>query len=256
MNWDWQVFCKDTITGEIVQGCFGRGDDYTYLNWMFKAWGWTAAVSVGALLLALAVGAIIGVLRTLQQDRASGRILNRFGAAWVELFRNIPLLVQIFLWYHVLPTLFPVLRGVPGFALVVLALGFFTSARIAEQVRSGIQALPRGQRYAGMAMGFTTFQTYRYVLLPMAFRIIIPPLTSETMNIFKNSSVAFAVSVAELTMYAMQVQEETGRGVEVYLAVTGLYVISAFAINRIMAWIEKRSRVPGLSAPSMAGGGH
>ena len=81
MSWDWQVFCKDTVTGETVQGCFGRGDDYTYLNWMFKAWGWTAAVSAGALLLALAVGAIIGVLRTLQQDRASGRILNRFGAA-------------------------------------------------------------------------------------------------------------------------------------------------------------------------------
>jgi glutamate/aspartate transport system permease protein len=174
--------------------------------------------------------------------------------AWVELFRNIPLLVQIFLWYHVLPSFFPVLQGVPGFVLVVFALGFFTSARIAEQVRSGIQALPRGQRYAGLAMGFTTFQTYRYVLLPMAFRIIIPPLTSETMNIFKNSSVAFAVSVAELTMFAMQAQEETSRGIEVYLAVTALYVISAFAINRIMAFIEKRARVPGMVAAS--GGGH
>jgi glutamate/aspartate transport system permease protein len=111
-------------------------------------------------------------------------------------------------------------------------------------VRSGIQALPRGQRYAGMAMGFTTWQTYRYVLLPMAFRIIIPPLTSETMNIFKNSSVAFAVSVAELTMFAMQAQEETSRGIEVYLAVTGLYIVSAFAINRIMAFIEKRCACP------------
>ena len=252
MSWDWQVFCQDTMDREVVQSCFGKGGDITYLDWMLSAWGWTVSVSLLALLLALVLGSIIGTLRTLQ-DRP---MIVRLGNAWVELFRNIPLLVQIFLWYHVLPTLFPVLRGVPGFALVVLALGFFTSARIAEQVRSGIQALPRGQRYAGMAMGFTTFQTYRYVLLPMAFRIIIPPLTSETMNIFKNSSVAFAVSVAELTMYAMQVQEETGRGVEVYLAVTGLYVISAFAINRIMAWIEKRSRVPGLSAPSMAGGGH
>ena len=183
-------------------------------------------------------------------------MIVRLGNAWVELFRNIPLLVQIFLWYHVLPTLFPVLRGVPGFALVVLALGFFTSARIAEQVRSGIQALPRGQRYAGMAMGFTTFQTYRYVLLPMAFRIIVPPLTSETMNIFKNSSVAFAVSVAELTMFAMQAQEETSRGIEVYLAVTGLYIVSAFAINRIMAFIEKRVRIPGMVVAGGAGGGH
>ena len=146
------------------------------------------------------------------------------------------------------------MKSVSGFILVVLALGFFTSARIAEQVRSGIQALPRGQRYAGLAMGFTTWQTYRYVLLPNALRIIIPPLTSETMNIFKNSSVAFAVSVTELTLFAMQAQEETGRGIEVYMAVTGLYVISAFAINRIMAFIEKRTRVPGLSAASAAGG--
>ncbi len=180
----------------------------------------------------------------------------RLGNAWVELFRNIPLLVQIFLWYHVVPTMVPAMKGVPGFVLVVFALGFFTSARIAEQVRSGIQALPRGQRYAGMAMGFTTFQTYRYVLLPMAFRIIMPPLTSETMNIFKNSSVAFAVSVAELTMFAMQAQEETSRGIEVYLAVTGLYIVSAFAINRIMAFIEKRVRIPGMVVPGGAGGGH
>ena len=236
MSWDWQVFCQDTMDREVVQSCFGKGGDITYLDWMLSAWGWTVSVSLLALLLALVLGSIIGTLRTLQ-DRP---MIVRLGNAWVELFRNIPLLVQIFLWYHVLPTLFPVLRGVPGFALVVLALGFFTSARIAEQVRSGIQALPRGQRYAGMAMGFTTFQTYRYVLLPMAFRIIIPPLTSETMNIFKNSSVAFAVSVAELTMFAMQAQEETSRGIEVYLAVTTLYILSAFAINRIMAFIEKR----------------
>ena len=121
-------------------------------------------------------------------------------------------------------------------------------------MRAGIQALPKGQRYAGMALGFTTFQTYRYVILPMAFRMILPPLTSESMNLLKNSSVAFAVSIAELTMFAMQVQEETSRGVEVYLAVTGLYVVSAFAINRVMAFIERRARVPGLIAAG--GGGH
>ena len=164
--------------------------------------------------------------------------------------------MHIFVWYHVVPSIFPAMKSLPGFVLVVFALGFFTSARIAEQVRSGIQALPRGQRYAGMALGFTTFQYYRYVLLPMAFRIIVPPLTSETMNIFKNSSVAFAVSVAELTMFAMQAQEETSRGIEVYLAVTGLYIVSAFAINRIMAFIEKRVRIPGMVVAGGAGGGH
>ncbi|EJE50823.1 amine acid ABC transporter, permease protein, 3-TM region, His/Glu/Gln/Arg/opine family [Acidovorax sp. CF316] len=252
MSWDWQVFCQDTMDREVVQSCFGKGGDITYLDWMLSAWGWTVSVSLLALVLALVLGSVIGTLRTLQ-DRP---MIVRLGNAWVELFRNIPLLVQIFLWYHVIPSLFPVMKGVPGFTLVVLALGFFTSARIAEQVRSGINTLPRGQRYAGMAVGFTTFQTYRYVLLPMAFRIIIPPLTSETMNIFKNSSVAFAVSVAELTMFAMQAQEETSRGIEVYLAVTALYVISAFAINRIMAFIEKRARIPGVVVPSGAGGGH
>ena len=250
MSWDWQVFCEDIITREATQSCFGQGGDITYLDWLLSAWGWTVSVSLSALLLALLVGSLIGTLRTL----LNRPWVVRAGNAWVELFRNIPLLVQIFLWYHVLPSLFPALQAVPGFVLVVLALGLFTSARIAEQVRSGIQALPRGQRYAAMALGMSTVQSYRYVLLPMALRIIIPPLTSETMNIFKNSSVAFAVSVAELTMFAMQAQEETTRGVEVYLAVTGLYVISAFVINRIMAFIEQRSRVPGLIAAG--GGGH
>jgi glutamate/aspartate transport system permease protein len=99
-------------------------------------------------------------------------------------------------------------------------------------------------------MGLTLPQTYRFVLLPMAFRIVIPPLTSESMNIIKNSSVAFAVSIAELTMFAMQAQEETSRGIEIYLAVTLLYFVSAFAINRLALYIENRVQVPG-----MIGGG-
>lgn len=255
MSWDWQVFCKDIITSETVQGCFGRGDDYTYLNWMLKAWGWTAAVSAGALLLALIVGAVIGILRTLPQDRFSGRFWNAFATGWIELFRNIPLLVQIFIWYFVVSVLVPPLKAIPSYMLVVCALGFFTSARIAEQVRAGIQALPRGQRYAAQALGMKTWQTYRYVLLPMAVRIILPPLTSESMNLVKNSSAAFAVSIAELTQYAMQVAEETSRPIEVYLAVTVLYVVTAFAINRVLGLIEKRTRVPGLVAASRTPGG-
>ena len=125
---------------------------------------------------------------------------------------------------------------------------------VSEQVRAGIQALPRGQRYAGLAVGFSTAQTYRYVLLPMAFRIILPPLTSESMNLLKNSSVAFAVSIAELTMFAMQAQEETSRGIEVYLAVTALYAASAFAVNRIFAFIEKKVQIPGFTVAPGTGG--
>jgi glutamate/aspartate transport system permease protein len=197
-------------------------------------------VALSALAVALVVGSLVGIARTLPHKGWAFA-----GNAWTELFRNIPLLVQVFLWYHVIPSIFLGLRSVPSIVLVVLALGFFTSARIAEQVKAGIESLPKGQRYAGLAVGMTLGQTYRYVLLPMAFRIVIPPLTSESMNIVKNSSVAFAVSIADLTMFAMQAQEETSRGVEIYIAVTSLYFVSAFTINRVMLFVENRVRIPG-----------
>jgi glutamate/aspartate transport system permease protein len=238
MTWDWKVFLNDDGSGR------------TYLQWMFDAWGWTLSVAGASWVVAMVVGALFGTLRTLPDSP----VLARFANAWVELFRNIPLLVQIFIWYFVIPKIFPAMKDLPSFVLVVFALGFFTSARIAEQVRAGIQALPRGQRYAGMAMGFTTAQTYRYVILPMAFRIIMPPLTSESMNLLKNSSVAFAVSIAELTMFAMQAQEETSRGIEIYLAVTLLYAVSAFAVNRVMTFVEKKVQIPGYVVAGVAGG--
>jgi glutamate/aspartate transport system permease protein len=240
MNWDWQVFLNDDGSGR------------TYLEWMIDAWGWTLAVAGCSWVVALLMGALMGTLRTLP----GSPWLVRLATVWVELFRNIPLLVQIFLWYFVVPKIFPVFQQVPGFVLVVFGLGFFTSARIAEQVRAGIQALPRGQRYAALAMGFTQAQAYRYVILPMAFRIILPPLTSESMNLLKNSAAAFAVSIAELTMFAMQAQEETSRGIEIYLAVTGLYMLSALAVNRIFAFVEKKVQIPGFIVAGGTGGGH
>ncbi len=229
MTWDWQFFLKDIGDGET-----------RYLDWMFSAWGWTLAVAGCAWVVAILFGSVIGTLRTVPNTW-----VVRLAAAWVELFRNIPLLVQIFLWYFVVPAIFPSLQQIPSFVMVVLALGLFTSARVAEQVRAGIQSLSRGQKNAGLALGLTLPQTYRFVLLPMAFRIVLPPLTSEAMNIIKNSSVAFAVSISELTMFAMQAQEETSRGIEVYLAVTSLYIVSTLVVNRLFAFIEGRVRVPG-----------
>ena len=240
MTWDWKVFLADDGSGR------------TYLQWMMEAWGWTLSVAAVSWVVAMFFGALVGTMRTLPDSPWLVRLSN----AWVELFRNVPLLVQVFIWYFVVPKIFPSMKNLSSFVLVVFALGFFTSARIAEQVRAGIQALPRGQRYAGMAMGFTTLQTYRYVILPMALRIIIPPLTSESMNLLKNSSVAFAVSIAELTMFAMQAQEETSRGIEIYLAVTALYAVSAFAVNRLMALVEKKLQIPGYTVAGASGGGH
>ena len=246
-----EIFCKSTLDGDVVDHCFsalfgiGQNADPSYLDWLLKAWGWTLAVACLGLIIAFSLGVFMGTLRTMPSETALNRFLVRLSTTWVELFRNIPILVQVFLWYHVIPAFIPMLKAFPSYLLVSIALGFFTSARIAEQVRAGIQSLPSGQKAAATALGLTTFQSYRYILLPMALRIVIPPLTSESMNLIKNSSVAFAVSVPELTLFAMQAQEETSRGVEIYLAVTLLYALSAFAVNRVMAYIEKRSRVPG-----------
>lgn len=228
-NWNWAFFFQD------------RGDGTTFVKWLLVSWAWTAAVAFGALIVALVVGSIMGVLRTLPN-----RGLVLLGDAWSEFFRNVPLLVQIFTWYFVVPAILPFLKGVPSIVMVIVALGFFTSARIADSVRAGIMALPLGQTYAGLAMGFTRAQTYRYVLLPMAARVVIPPITSESMNIIKNSAVAFAVSIPELTMFAMQAQEETSRGFEIYIAVTIAYVITALVVNRLAKFVESRVKLPGM----------
>lgn len=226
--WDWGVFLREYQSGS------------TYLSWLMSAWGWTLSVSACALATGLTLGTLAGIARTLPH-----RAFVRLGDAWCELFRNIPLLVQVFLWYYVVPVVVPPLAAVPGFAMVVLAIGFYTSARVADQVAAGLKALPRFQGFAGLALGLSLAQTYRYVLLPRAFRIIIPPLTSEAMAVIKNSSVAFAVSIPELTMFAMQAQEETSRGIEVYLGVTALYFISALSIGRLTRFVEGRLRIPG-----------
>jgi His/Glu/Gln/Arg/opine family amino acid ABC transporter permease subunit len=239
-HWNWGIFLEQVKSG-----------DETYLDWLITGLGWTLAVSLTAWLLALTIGIAVGALRS-----APSRLLVLLANAWVELFRNIPLLVQMFLWFFVVPEFLPrdwslwVKQEMPAkeFVTAALCLGFFTSARVAEQVRAGVGSLPRGQRDASLALGLTLGQAYRHVILPQALRIVIPPLTSEFMNVFKNSSVAFAIGVLELTFQARQMQEDSEQGIETYLAVTLLYFICAFSANRGMAWIEARTRVPGLIA--------
>lgn len=239
-HWNWGIFLEQI-----------RGGEETYLSWLITGLGWTVAVSIASWVIALLLGSMVGTARTTPR-----RWLVRLCNGYVELFRNIPLLVQMFLWFFVAPELLPrdlslwVKQDMPAkeFVTATICLGLFTSARIAEQVKAGIESLSRGQRMAGLAVGFTLPQTYRYVLLPMAFRIIVPPLTSELMNVFKNSSVAFAIGVFELTFQARQMQEDSEQGIETYLAVTALYFLCAFIANRGMAWIEKRKKVPGYIA--------
>ncbi len=263
MSLDLHIFCKSTYGEEYSPRCFGElftfgspPSDPTYLDWLLTAWGWTALVAALALFIAILLGIVMGTLRTLPKDSLLDRCIIFLANSWVELFRNIPVLVQVFLWYHVIPIFIPALKSFPSYILVSIALGFFTSARIADQVKSGIFSLPKGQSYAALSLGMTRLQTYRFVILPMALRIVVPPLTSEFMNIVKNSSVAFAVSVSELTLFAMQTQEETSRGIEMYLAVTLLYAISAFTVNRVMAYIEAKTKIPGFISSANSSGAH
>jgi len=239
-HWNWGVFFEETPEGGVQ-----------YWELIASGLGWTLAVSALSLLIALGLGAVIGTLRT-----TDSRWLVRLGNAWVELFRHIPLLVQMFLWYFVIPELVPPLKAwIIGadpvqaqFLAAVLCLGLFTSARVAEQVRAGIQSLPRGQHQAAAALGLTTVQAYRHVLLPMAFRIVIPPLTSEAMNLIKNSSIALTIGLAELTFRARELGEYTFNFFEAFTAATILYVIVAMTVNRVMAWVERRVAVPGYIA--------
>ncbi len=253
MSLDWSIFCRSTTGNAQLAGCLGQNGELSYLQWLLSAWGWTATVALLGFIIALIIGVVIGTLRTLSSSSGSSVWVSRFAAAWVELFRDVPLLVQVFLWYHVAPFFLPSLKSLPSWLLVSIALGLFTSARIAEQVRAGIQSLPRGQRDAARALGLREVQVYRQVILPVALRIMMPALTSEAMSIVKNSSVAFVVAVAELTQFAMQAQEETARGIEIYLAVTLLYALTAFAVNRVLAFIESRVQVPGVGALARQG---
>jgi len=209
---------------------------------------WTLLVSALAWIVAFAIGSVVGVART--TDRAW---LVRLGNAYVELFRNIPLIVQFFLWFFVVPGVIPaVKRWVVSVDPVtyqiitaVVCLGLFTSARLAEQVRAGIQSLSRGQRNAGYALGLSQVQTYRYVLLPMAYRIIIPPLTSELMNLIKNTAVAYSIGLTELFFRTREMGELTFRYFEAFAAATVIYAAIAFGSNRVMALLERKVSVPG-----------
>jgi len=235
---DWGIFFQEI-----------PGGGERYIDLLISGLWWTLGVSAVAWVVAMIVGSVIGTVRTTQSPW-----LVRAGNAWVELFRNIPLLVQMFLWYFVIPEFIPplkqwIVKADPAqaqFLLAVLCLGLFTSARVAEQVRAGIQSLPRGQRLAGMAVGLTTTQVYRFVLLPMAFRIVIPPLTSETMNLIKNSSIALTIGLAELTFRSREMGEYTFHFFEAFTAATLVYVVIAMTANRVMAVVERRVAVPGM----------
>jgi glutamate/aspartate transport system permease protein len=220
-----------------------------YLRFLLIGLQWTVLLGVCSFLLAFVVGSVIGILRTLP-----GALPQRIGAAYVELFRNVPLLVQLFIWYFVLPDVVPFFGEwfkqsldplLQQFVAGLLCLGLFTGARVAEQVRSGINALPPGQRGAGLALGLRLNEVYGLVLLPVAYRILVPTLTSEFLNNMKNTSVVSTIGFIELARQSQQLSEFTAHPYEALTAATLLYAIINLAVMIVSRFVERLTQLPG-----------
>jgi glutamate/aspartate transport system permease protein len=235
-HWNWGIFLEPAPNGTG-----------TYLDMLLSGLVLTVETAICAWIIALAFGTIFGVLRTLPSKAAS-----HIGFAYVEFFRNMPLLVQLFIWFFVLPEILPPSWGLwmkqmphAPFYTAAIGIGLFMSARVAEQTRAGISSLPRGQKLAATALGLTTTQTYRYVLLPMAFRIMIPPLTSEFLSTIKNTSVAITIGLIELTGEARAMQEFSFQVFEAFTGATVLYLLINIVVVIAMRFLERALAVPG-----------
>jgi len=220
-----------------------------YLTWLLNGSAWTVALALAGWCFAFVLGVLVGCCRT-----SSNRGIALAARLYVEVFRNIPIIVQMFLWYFVLPELLPAdlgsaMKKMPppwgAFVPALIALSLYTGARVAEQVKAGIEALPYGQRSAARALGMSELRAYRTILLPQALRIIMPTLTSEVMGIFKNTSVALTIGFLELTAQARQINEFTFKTFQAFGAATLLYLLLALFVYAIMHGLERRLRTPG-----------
>jgi His/Glu/Gln/Arg/opine family amino acid ABC transporter permease subunit len=218
-------------------------------SWLLQGVLTTLGISVLAWVLAVVLGIMSGALRTVPF-----RPLRALATFYVEFFRNVPLLVWMFFWYFGVPPLLP--RGVQDwlfdhgaeFWAGMFALGVYHGARMSEVIRAGIQSIPKTQFEASVAMGLTTFQAYRLVIVPIALRLIVPPATNESLNLLKNSSVALTISVAELTFQTRQIETYTAKAIEALTAGTLIYLVLCVSIASIMAHVERRFAIPGLIA--------
>ncbi len=221
-------------------------------QWLIQGVATTLAISALAWLLALALGILAGALRSLKLAP-----LRMLAAVYVEFFRNVPLLVWMFFWYFAVPPLLPqalqdwLYDHGAEFAAGTAALGVYHGARFSEMIRAGIQAIPKTQLEAALSTGLSTAQAFRLVILPIALRLIVPPLTNETLNLLKNSSVALTIGVAELTFQTRQIETYTARAFEALTAGTLIYLILCLVIARVMARVERRVAIPGM----ITGGG-
>lgn len=239
-DWNWAVLLQPVATGEGT----------TYLGWLIDGFIVTTELTLVGWVVALGLGTTFGVMRTLP-----GRIPRSIGTAYVTIFRNVPLIVQFFIWYYVVPQLLPTALGdaikdirplLQFFLFSVLALGVYTGSRLCEQIRAGIQALRQDQVNAGLAMGLTLGQTYRYIVLPQVFRRILGPITSEFLIISKNSAIASTIGLLGLSAQAVRLVEYTAHSYESFILVTLAYFFLNGLMLLLMRAIRRYTARPGL----------
>ncbi len=195
----------------------------------------TLQVSFFGLIGAFLVGLITALLR--RSDSGVARILAKI---YLETSRNTPLLIQIFFIYFVLG---PVL-GIGRFASAILALSLFDGAYTSEILRSGIEAVPKGQYEAAKTLGLSPFVTWRYVIIPQALRKILPPLTSQSISLVKDSALVSTIAIYDLTLQAQQIIAETYLTFEVWFVVAVLYLAITLSLSFLVGFVEKVFRVP------------
>jgi len=192
----------------------------------------TFELSLVSIVFAFLLGLIIAVMRM-----SNVRPVRWFAHGYLEFFRNTPLLVQIFFWYFgsykILPTAVNDWLNTMNieFSAAVIALSIYTSAFIAEDIRSGVRSIPKELMEAARSSGFSYLRSMRHIILPQAVRLTIPPLINQFLNLMKNSSLAMTIGVVELTYQARQVESYTFKGFEAFTAATLVYVAISFLIT-------------------------
>jgi len=219
-----------------------------YGMWLLEGLWLTIKIGFLAWIIAFFLGIFVGTLRV-----TPWRGLRFMATAYTEVFRNIPFLVQLFFWYYAGPMVFGEDLGrqinrIMGlnYYTAIFALGLYTASRVAEHLRAGFASIGRDQYLAVLSTGMTQYQMYRYVIIPYALRIIMPPLTTEFLTIFKNSSVAMTIGVAELTFMSYRIDAETFHGLEATTGAMAIYLILGLTVVRIMNIVENKFKIPGM----------
>jgi len=219
-----------------------------YGEWLLQGLWLTIQLGALAWVIALSLGILFGTLRSVRFWP-----LRILGALYVEIFRNIPFLVQLFFWFYAGPmllgkTLQFKIDQISGlnYYIAIFGLGLYTASRVAEHVRAGFASIGHGQYDAVLSTGMTPLQMYWYVMIPHALRLILPPLTTEFLTIFKNSAVAMTIGVAETTFMSYKIDEQTFHGLEATTGAMAIYLVLGMTVVKLMDFSEARFRIPGL----------